>query len=231
MHYFNYMYGIGSSASFAELLPIIIIWSLFWKGLALWHSAKREKGWWFVILLTVNTMGILEIIFLFAVLKLKFSKLFPGKKKEEKYKKERETRPQVVLVNRCIIINKDGKFLLVKRSPNDYNAPGLWEFPGGKLEEGQDVSQALEREVFEETGLSLTTTTRVAFVESYIIPKGKYEGMPFVVIIGIGKNTDDKVTLSEEHTEYKWVTYDEALSMNIKNEIRSALISLKEKLF
>lgn len=57
------------------LIPIII-WALFWKGLALWHSARRGQPWWFVILLVVNTLGILEIIYLFAVLRLKLSKLF-----------------------------------------------------------------------------------------------------------------------------------------------------------
>lgn len=64
---------------FAALLPfiaVIVLWSLVWKGLALWHSARSNSPWWFVIFLVVNTMGILEIIFLFAVLKLKFKDLF-----------------------------------------------------------------------------------------------------------------------------------------------------------
>ena len=54
----------------------IIVWSLFWKGLALWHSGRRGQPWWFVIMLVINTVGILEIIYLFVVLKLKFSELF-----------------------------------------------------------------------------------------------------------------------------------------------------------
>lgn len=61
---------------FLPMLPFLILWSLFWKGLALWHAGRRGQPWWFVILLIVNTLGILEIIYLFAVLKLKLSKLF-----------------------------------------------------------------------------------------------------------------------------------------------------------
>jgi hypothetical protein len=61
---------------FLPLLPLFLLWSLFWKGLALWHAGRRGRPWWFVILLIVNTVGILEIIFLFAVLKLKLSQLF-----------------------------------------------------------------------------------------------------------------------------------------------------------
>lgn len=64
---------------FYEYLPFIIpliVWSLFWKGLALWHAGRQNQPWWFVILLLVNTAGILEIVYLFAVLKMKASKLF-----------------------------------------------------------------------------------------------------------------------------------------------------------
>ena len=62
--------------TFLPLLLLFVIWSIFWKGLALWHSGRRGQVWWFVILLVINTVGILEIIYLFGVLKLKFSQLF-----------------------------------------------------------------------------------------------------------------------------------------------------------
>lgn len=65
--------------SVAPLLALIILWSLFWKGLALWHSAKRKQPWWFVIILILNTLGILEIIYLFGVAKVKPSKLFSNR--------------------------------------------------------------------------------------------------------------------------------------------------------
>ena len=70
------------------LVPILVVWSLFWKGFALWRSAQNRQGWWFLILLIVNTMGILEIIYLFAVDGGKFwheltAKL--GKKSHEHY--------------------------------------------------------------------------------------------------------------------------------------------------
>ncbi len=61
---------------FFSFIALLIIWSIFWKGLALWHAARHGQGWWFGVLLILNTAGILEIIYLFAVLKLKFSQLF-----------------------------------------------------------------------------------------------------------------------------------------------------------
>ncbi len=80
----GYGYGgaQGLGLGFLSLAPfflLLMVWSLFWKGLALWHSAKREQGWWFIVLLVINTAGILEIIYLFAVLKMKASELFPKK--------------------------------------------------------------------------------------------------------------------------------------------------------
>jgi hypothetical protein len=84
-HGFQYGMGIGAPSSmplFGPMLAILVLWSVFWKGLALWHSAQREQPWWFVIMGVVNTAGILEIVYLFAVAKLKFSELFsnhPGK--------------------------------------------------------------------------------------------------------------------------------------------------------
>ena len=64
---------------FGFVLILLVVWSLFWKGLALWHAGRRGQPGWFVIMLILNTVGILDIIYLFAVLKLKFSDLFSKK--------------------------------------------------------------------------------------------------------------------------------------------------------
>ena len=47
------------------LFVAIILWSLLWKGLALWKSARLNQKTWFIVLLLVNTLGILEIFYLF----------------------------------------------------------------------------------------------------------------------------------------------------------------------
>ena len=62
------------------IFVILILWSLVWKGLALWHAAQRGQRGWFIGLLIINTLGILEIIYLFAILKIKPSDLFDTKK-------------------------------------------------------------------------------------------------------------------------------------------------------
>lgn len=60
---------------------------------------------------------------------------------------DRKSRPQVVLVNKALVLDGKGKVLLIKRSQDDTYMSGKWELPGGKLESGQDITNALEREV------------------------------------------------------------------------------------
>jgi len=59
---------------------ILICWSIFWKGLALWYAARRGDKWWFCGLLIVNTMGIIEMCYLLFVAKA-FSKTKTSKRK------------------------------------------------------------------------------------------------------------------------------------------------------
>ena len=73
------MWALGLFAFLGPLIILVMLWSVFWKGLALWHSARRGQPWWFVIMLVVNTAGILEIIYLFGIAKLKFDELFSYK--------------------------------------------------------------------------------------------------------------------------------------------------------
>lgn len=75
MNYINY----GRGFSLGELLPaftLVVLWSLFWKGLALWHASKRDEKGWYVVLLVVNTLGILELVYLFYFVKVKLNKLW-----------------------------------------------------------------------------------------------------------------------------------------------------------
>lgn len=59
----------GNFAEFGLLYGMVILalvlWTLVWKGLALWNAAKNGHKIWFVIMLVINTLGILEIIYYF----------------------------------------------------------------------------------------------------------------------------------------------------------------------
>jgi hypothetical protein len=46
------------------IFALMAVWSLIWKGIALWHAARNHQRNWFVVILVLNTLGILEIIYL-----------------------------------------------------------------------------------------------------------------------------------------------------------------------
>jgi hypothetical protein len=58
-----------SSDNWATLILLILFgaWSAYWKIFGLWHAARDGKKWWVVALIVINTLGILEIIYIFAV--------------------------------------------------------------------------------------------------------------------------------------------------------------------
>lgn len=55
------------------LIAIVLTWSLIWKGLALWKSARRNSSIWFIALLIINTMGVLEILYIFLFSEMKIN--------------------------------------------------------------------------------------------------------------------------------------------------------------
>ncbi len=42
----------------------LIVWTLIWKGFALWHAARNNQSVWFILILMLNTAGVLEILYL-----------------------------------------------------------------------------------------------------------------------------------------------------------------------
>lgn len=52
-------------AQHSFVMGLVFAWILIWKGLALWKAARKNDMWWFVALLVINLLGILEIFYYF----------------------------------------------------------------------------------------------------------------------------------------------------------------------
>lgn len=61
---------------FPFLILTLALWSIMWKGLGLWNTAKKGDIWWFIAILLINSLGILEIIYLFVVRKKTLAEVF-----------------------------------------------------------------------------------------------------------------------------------------------------------
>ena len=67
----------------AWALVLLMTWAIAWKGVALWKSARQSQPVWFVILLVVNTLGILEILYIFVFSRFGFNHLKMRKTKKK----------------------------------------------------------------------------------------------------------------------------------------------------
>jgi len=75
-----------SPTIFLLIFYIIITWSLVWKLLALWKSARKGSVIWFIVLAIFNTVGILPILYIFVFSKMKCCQ--PSKKKGKSKRKK-----------------------------------------------------------------------------------------------------------------------------------------------
>lgn len=122
----------------------------------------------------------------------------------------------VKLLSKSFVYNSSGKILALRRSPDSHNRPSQWDLPGGKVDQDEDPVEAAKREALEESGLEITDLKILEVVttnsDSYVVR-----------LIFSALTTGENVILSEEHTEYRWVTPEEFLLLEIAEPYKTAL--------
>ncbi|MFQ3549381.1 MAG: NUDIX domain-containing protein [Armatimonadota bacterium] len=104
---------------------------------------------------------------------------------------------------KAIILNNNDEILLLKRSSDSKNNPGLYDFPGGKLDLHEEFIDALIREINEETNLNPEIIRLIGSTESES-PTNRVIYLFFECRV---YNSDVKI--SDEHEEYQWLKPDE----------------------
>jgi len=131
---------------------------------------------------------------------------------------------KVGVSQKAVILNEKGKFLVIHRTTTAPSNPNKWDLPGGDLDFGEDAIMGLTREVKEETGLEIKDPEPFD-VESHINENGEF----WVTIAYRAKAAVlDKVVLSFEHDEFKWVTAKEFLKLESSNKLRRFVKNLEK---
>ena len=107
------------------------------------------------------------------------------------------------------ILRDNDLFLVVKRNENDNLYPGAWEFPGGHLEDGETLKDGLKRELMEEIGYTEDFNPIITHYFDEVKDKNNelIHDLEIDFIVNVDKSKVN-VKLSEEHSDYKWVSKD-----------------------
>lgn len=112
----------------------------------------------------------------------------------------------VVAVKGVILF--EGKMLLVQRAADDYVGAGTWECAGGKIEFGEELEDALIREIVEETGLTVTVGP-ILYAAAFMSDPARQ----VVILTYSCKSKQNTVRLSREHVDYKWCTKEQVKTL------------------
>ncbi|MBS4538404.1 NUDIX domain-containing protein [Clostridium sp. D2Q-11] len=124
----------------------------------------------------------------------------------------------------AIIFNPDNKILLCK----SHKWNNKYIIPGGHIELGEEMEEALKREILEETGLEIYDIQLISIKES-VHNESFHEKKHFIFIDYICKTDSYNVILNEEAQEYEWVDLKEIDNYDLGGFIKLLLIELKNK--
>jgi 8-oxo-dGTP diphosphatase len=110
------------------------------------------------------------------------------------------------VVAKVLVVNDKNEILLLRRSQTDERRPGEWDFPGGWVEEGEELHAAALRETEEEAGIK-ADNAKLVFALSDVTAHGSGTWAVFLERV-VGR---PEVKLSHEHDYHTWMPIEQAL--------------------
>ena len=115
--------------------------------------------------------------------------------------------PKHIVLTTALVVNEDDKILVIK-APDPSRG---WEMPGGQLEEGEDLYHGVKREIYEETGISISVGSLVGIYTSISDTS--------VIFCFLAEYQSGKSATSQESLEVKWVDKGELVSIITQDHI------------
>lgn len=129
-------------------------------------------------------------------------------------------RPQVAV---SAGIFRDGKILLTRRNRNP--ARGIYTFPGGRVEFGESLTEAVAREVMEETGLTIEVVGLAGYREALPLRTGA--GRHFIILPFAARWVSGEINLNDELDDAKWLTSGQLGNLPVTEGLRDVMLSVE----
>lgn len=129
----------------------------------------------------------------------------------------RKSKPYKLAVG-AVVLDNSCRCLLVRRSAQCGNFVGQWEWPGGKVTDGEYFTTALRREVGEETSLEVEITG-LAGATVFELP-----AIHVVLLIMETRVRSGQLKLSEEHDQFAWVPLAELPQWSLVGPVRHLML-------
>jgi 8-oxo-dGTP diphosphatase len=127
------------------------------------------------------------------------------------------------LAVKAVILDGQQRCLLVRRSAFNHNFVGKWEWPGGKVDVGEDFATAVIRETREETALEVEIIG-LAGATSFEMPAAQ-----IILLCMEARTLKGEIRLSEEHDDFAWVPLAEFASWDLPEHNKPLMLEYAQK--
>ncbi|MCG5469409.1 NUDIX domain-containing protein [Micromonospora sp. LAH09] len=123
----------------------------------------------------------------------------------------------------ALIVDRDGRIFFQRRSPHRRLFPNCWDIVGGHLDPGENIDQALRREITEETGWVLSHVLGQVGEYRYV-GDDDLTRIEYDFLVRVDGDLDRPRLEAGKHTEYRWLAEDDVALLDEHRDVNDGLI-------